>query len=66
MYLNSGDKKFPSEEDTDSRRVSRIPSDNGYTIRTKVSTPKSCSKPINSSESFANGPYRFKLYESKS
>ena len=66
MYLNPGNKKFPSAEDTDFGRVSRVSNAHEYAFRNKVSTIKTCSKPSNSSESFANGPYRFNLYESKS
>ena len=66
MYLHPGNEKFPSAEDTDFRRVSRVSNAIEYALRNKISTIKTCSKPSNSSESFAIGPYRFNLYEPKS
>ena len=66
MYLHPGNEKFPSAEDTDFRRVSRIPNAFEYAFENKIITIKTCSKPSNSSESIASGPNRITLYEPKS
>ena len=62
MYLHPGNEKFPSAEDTDFGRVSRVTNAHEYALRNKVSTIKTCPKPSNSSESIASGPNRFNLY----